>query len=237
MTESSITYSAVSLALDRDKRDRRAHGARARPARSRRRRGDRRGRRSVLAAARVSRARRRAAAAARQRAGDRHDRRCGPKAIARRCWRWTRRWSKHQSHWLVREIMHVHEAHAEAARPHLALLLRAHRAGLGVRRIAVRAGARRRSFVHVPRCRRGEHDRAVADERRAAADEQRSDAPADALPRRPEARRASCWRTTGRSTPAAPRRRGSSRSRRTKSTGTTKCGWRWKRARRSRRTR
>ena len=37
----------------------------------------------------------------------------------------------HQSHWLVREIILLHEAHAEAPRPDRAQLLRAHRAGLG----------------------------------------------------------------------------------------------------------
>ena len=62
----------------------------------------------------------------------------------------------HRSHWLVREIIHVHEAHAEARRSDRAQLLRVHRAGLGVRRLAVRAGARRRSLLHVPRRQRRE---------------------------------------------------------------------------------
>ena len=80
-------------------------------------------------------------------------------------------------------------------------------------------------------------DRALADERRAAADEQRADAPADALPRRRrEGRRAARARRAVQRR-ATPRKPGSSPSRRTRSTGTTKCGWRSKRARRSRRTR
>ena len=50
----------------------------------------------------------------------------------------------------------VHEAHAEAARPDVAHLLRVHRAGLRLRRLALRAGARRRSLVHAPRRQRRE---------------------------------------------------------------------------------
>ena len=131
----------------------------------------------------------------------------------------------------------LHEAHAEARGSDGADVLRAHRAGLRVRRVVVRAGARGRSLLHAPRRQRRERDRVVADERRAAADEQRADASADALPgRRGEGRRSSS-RTTGRSTPRRPRRRGSSPSRQTRSTGTTKSASPSRRVRRSRPTR
>ena len=89
----------------------------------------------------------------------------------------------------------LHEAHAEAAGPDLAQLLRADRAGQLLRRHAVRAGARGRPLLHARRSGPAEHDRAVGHERRSAADEQRAHAAADALPRRRRSGSTRCLRT------------------------------------------
>ena len=124
--------------------------------------------------------------------------------------------------------------HAEAHGPDLAQLLRADRAGQRVCRHAVRAGARRRSRLHARSSRRGEHDPAVGDERRRLSDEQRPVAPAGALPRRARFGRRRRSRTTGRSTRRPRSKPASSSPRPTTSTGTTRCAWRSRRARRSR---
>ena len=131
----------------------------------------------------------------------------------------------------------LHEADAEARRPDLAHLLRVHRERIGVRRLAVRAGARRRSLLHVPRRQRGERHHAVADELRSVDDEQRPDAAADALPGRRGEDRGARGARPSRSTPPTPKKPAWSPSRPTKSTGTTKSASRSKRARRSRPTR
>ena len=67
-------------------------------------------------------------------------------------------------------------------------------------------------------------DRAVADELRAADDEQRADAAADALPRRRREDRGARGARRSRSTRRTPKKPASSPSRPTRSTGTTRCG-------------
>jgi benzoyl-CoA-dihydrodiol lyase len=128
-----------------------------------------------------------------------------------------------------------HQADPEAHRSDVAQLLRAHRAGqLFAGTLFELALAADRSYMLDDRT--AEHHRAVADERRPAEDEQRPDAARDAV---------SWRRRTGRRAPAEhepfdARRRsmpGWSRSRPTSSTGTTRCGWRSKAARRCRPTR
>ena len=89
----------------------------------------------------------------------------------------------HQSHWLVREIIHLHETDVEARRSDVADILRVHRDRFGVCRVALRARPRRRSLLHVPRRRRRERDHVVGDELRSVGDEQRVDQAADAIPR------------------------------------------------------
>ena len=104
----------------------------------------------------------------------------------------------------------VDEAHAEAHGPDRAQLLRAHRAGLALRRLALRARARRGSLLHARRSGSPERDRALADERGPAADVERPVAAADAVPRRSRSSSTSCSRETEPfDAPAAQRRRAS----------------------------
>ena len=141
-------------------------------------------RRSVLAAARVSRAGRCAAASARERTGNRHHRHSHRGRSATRCCAIDRTLAAHQSHWLVREIIHFMKRTLKrldlTARTFFAFI----EPGIRVRRIALRARARRGSLVHAPRRQRRERDRIVADELRSADDEQRADPAADAFSRR-----------------------------------------------------
>ena len=106
VTESSITYSAVSLTIHRDKRTAeltiQAPGG-PQPSTPE----------EILKAGdqfwplRAFRELDDAAAAAAGRTSRRSARwSSAPRAIARRCWRSTRRCVEHQSHWLVREIIH-----------------------------------------------------------------------------------------------------------------------------------
>ena len=127
--------------------------------------------------------------------------------------------------------------HAEAHGPHLAQLLRADRAGQRLRRHVVRAGARRRSRLHDRSSGRAQHDSPVGDERRRVSDEQRPVAPAGAIPRRARFGREGARRTTARSTRRKRSKPAWCSRRPTTSTGTTKCAWRSRRARRSRPTR
>ncbi len=119
------------------------------------------------------------------------------------------------------------EARAEAARSHRPYVLRDHRAGLGLRRVALRAGARGRSLLHagVERGSAGD-DRALADERGPAADELGSVAPAAPASSARKHESPPCSRTMARSVPRRLSTPASSRSRPTTSTGTTRCGWR-----------
>ena len=93
-------------------------------------------------------------------------------------------------------------AHARAARRLVAHALRADRAGLVLRRHAVRARARRRSQLHARAAddeARGADDRAVRDELRRVSDGQRPVAPRGALLRRDASRwRARSRRSAGR---------------------------------------
>ena len=68
-----------------------------------------------------------------------------------RCWRSTRRCVAHQSHWLVREIILFMKRTLKRLDLTSRTFFALHRGRLGVRRLAVRAGAGRRSFLHVPR--------------------------------------------------------------------------------------
>ena len=70
-----------------------------------------------------------------------------------RCSRSTRRCSRIADALARARDRPLHQAHAEAPGPHRAQLLRVHRAGQLLRRLAVRARARRRSLVHARRSR------------------------------------------------------------------------------------
>ena len=144
----------------------------------------------------------------------------------------------HQSHWLVREIIHFMKRTLKrldlTARTFFALI--EPRLGFAGSLFELALAADRSYMLDDDN--EENVDRAVADERRAADDEQRADAAADALPRRRRRRSRSCWRTTEPfDARATPRRRASSPSRPTRSTGTTKCGSPSRSARRSRPTR
>ena len=154
VTDTSLTYSAVSRG-DRSRQARRdADGHRARTRTSRPPRREIVGRRRpVLAAARVPRAGRRAAAAAHRRTAHRHHRRQDarrPGGDAR-----DGRAADGAPGALAGARDHaLHEADAEADGPDVAQLLRVHRAGQLLRRIALRARARRGSLLHARRSRR-----------------------------------------------------------------------------------
>ncbi len=145
-------------------------------------RADPAGRRPVLAAARISRARCGAPASPHQRAAHRHGRRPHRGRPGARAGR--RRDAARARGSLARSRDRaLHEADAEAHGSDRAQLLRADRAGQLLCGLALRAGARRRSVLHARRPRAAEHDRALRHERRAAQDEQRPHAPRDAVSR------------------------------------------------------
>ena len=197
-----IEYSSVSLTFDRAEARRDAHRPRARRAGRVDARGHPRGRRSVLAAARVPRARRRAAAAAVERAGDRHRRAEGRGRSRAAC--------SQADDVLVRarrrtgscaRCIALHQAHAQARSTSRRAASSRSSSRAMLRRHAVRAGARGRSLVHAGRSRRPNTHSAVGHERGPVPDEQRAHAAAGALLRRAAERRSRRSRTTGRSIP------------------------------------
>ena len=240
VTDARSTYSAVSLAFDRDKRTADAHRAGADAAAAVDAGGDSRGRRSVLAAARVPRARRRAAAAARRTSRRSAPSCSGPKAIRDARARGRSRRSSTHAVALARARDHaLHEAHAEAPRPDGAQLLRAHRAGH--RRSPARCSSWRSPPI-APTCSTmPERPNAIALSPMNAGPLPMSNGLSRLQTR--FLRRAGQASTTLLGARRAVRRRrgatrpGSSRSRPTRSTGTTRCGWRSRSARRSRPTR
>ena len=137
----------------------------------------------------------------------------------------------HQSHWLVREIIHFMKRTLKrvdlTSRTFFAFIEPGSAFAGSLFELALAAD---RSYMFHDDNEENV-DRAVADELRAADDEQRADAAADALSRRRRRRSRRSPRSTRRSTRRTRRRRASSPSRPTRSTGTTRCGSRGRGAR------
>ncbi len=130
----------------------------------------------------------------------------------------------HQSHWLVREIIHFMKRTLKrvdlTSRTFFAFIEPGSAFAGSLFELALAAD---RSYMFHDDNEENV-DRAVADELRAADDEQRADAAADALPRRCRQDRGARGARPRRSTRRTPKRPAWSPSRPTRSTGTTKCG-------------